>query len=229
MFRPWFVIVAVFVIVVGPRLADAGPIGIVNAGFETPATTGFNVGPFAGWTLNGSGGGVWNINAASQGYWMALAPEGQQVAFVGRDQPTGMPASISQVLSAALQPDSTYTLTGQVGHPIGYGSSPNPDTVFTVELLAGNTVLSSFAGTALEGSFQPFQIQFDSTGSPLTGQALQIRLSSSQTQTAFDNIHLEAKSLAVPEPATWWILALGGAGVLAYRKARGAPHPGLSH
>jgi hypothetical protein len=100
----------------------------------------------------------------------------------------------------------------------------DPDTLYLIELLAGNTVLNSVSGTALEGSFLPFQFQFDSTASPLVGQALQIRLSSSQTQTAFDDIRLEVMSLAVPEPATFWIVSLGGAGWLVFRRA----NPNLS-
>jgi hypothetical protein len=55
-------------------------------------------------------------------------------------------------------------LTGQVGHPIGFGATTG--TLHSVELLAGTNVLASISGTGPEGSFTPFQVAFDSTGSP---------------------------------------------------------------
>lgn len=196
--------------------AWATPIFITNAGFEDPPTSGVNVGLFTGWNATGSGAGVWNINAAPLGYWNTSAPEGNQIAYVGRENPSGTPASISQILGDTVQADSVYTLTGQVGHPIGYGSTPDPDTVYTVELLAGNVSVSLFSGTGLEGAFSLFQLTFDSTGSAFVGQALQIRLSSSKTQTAFDDIRLDRFSTAasVPEPSTLFLVAVGGFGLM---------------
>lgn len=198
----------------------AAPIVITTPGFESPVDAVSNTGPITGWTIQGSGAGVWNINFAPLGFWNTLAPEGNQVGYVGRENPPGVGASISQVLSATLQANAIYTLTGQVGHPIGFGSTPNPDTVFTVELLAGNSTLASLSGTGPEGSFSPFQLTFDSTGSSLIGQALQIRLSSSKTQTAFDALQLDGPAVVVPEPATLWI-ALTGALCLLCQRRRG--------
>ena len=65
--------------------------------------------------------------------------------------------------------------------------------------------------TGPEGSFIPFQLTFNSLGSAFIGQALQIRLSSSQAQSAFDAIQLDGVGpTIVPEPSTAALL-LGGA------------------
>lgn len=197
-------------------LAGAGPAGavpvtIINPGFEAQpqVPNSFGTGNPTGWIVTGSGGGWWNIT--SNVFWNSAAPEGNQVGFVARNDPTPGPASMSQVLAATLLPDTAYTLTGSVGHPLGFGTTPNPDTVYTVELLAGNALLASLTGTGPEGAFTTFQLAFDSTGSALVGQALQIRLSSSQPQTAFDNIRLDVAG-GVPEPSTLLLLLAGGFG-----------------
>lgn len=196
--------------------AWATPITILNAGFENPPTALSTAGNITGWVITGSGAGVWNLNDNPTGFWSVTAPKGKQVGFVGREDPGGA-ASISQVLTATLLDNSVYTLSGQVGHPRGFGATLNPDTVFTVELLAGSTVLSSISGTGLEGMFSSFQLTFNSTGSSLVGQALQIRLSSNQAQSAFDDILLNADAADVPEPSTFLFAAGAILALLGYR------------
>lgn len=214
-------LLSLLVLVAGTR-ADFVPI--VNPGFENPADPVFNTGPIVGWTISGSGAGVWNINDAPLGFWSTTAPEGKQIGYVGRELPTppGTPASISQTLSFALQADTTYTLTGQVGHPIGFGGSPDPDTVYTIELLAGANVLNSISGTGPEGTFTPFSLAFNSAGSSFLGQALQIRLSSNKAQTGFDDLRLESSTplVGVPEPSSLLLTFLGGCGVIAATRRR---------
>jgi hypothetical protein len=191
--------------------AEAALIAITNPGFEAQPTLGVNVGVPTGWTASGSGTGWWNINTLPLTFWNTAAPEGNQVAFVARTDPTDGPASLTQTLAATLAANATYTLSGMVGHPVGFGATRNAGTVYTVELLAGATVLNSVSGTGPEGSFVSFQLVFDSTGSGLVGQPLGIRLSSNQTQTAFDALALDGPA-TVPEPAS---LALLGTGLLA--------------
>jgi hypothetical protein len=197
----------------------AGSIPIVNASFEDPVTSTYTNSGATGWTLTGTGGGVWNINADPLGFWTVPAPEGNQIGWLSPAPAPGGPATYSQVLSSVLQADSTYTLTGEVGHPIGYGATIG--TVYTISLLAGTNVLASISGTGPEGSFAPFTLTFDSHGSSFVGQSLEIELSSSQAQTGFDAIALTAQS--IPEPSSIFLLACGLLGLLGWSR-KYTPH-----
>ena len=200
------------------RLATAS-ILIVNPGFESPTDSqgdGVGGGP-TGWDFTGGGAGVWNISSSP--FWTVPAPEGNQVGYVA--EPGAGSATMSQVLAATLQANTIYSLIGQVGQPIGFASPNGVDTIYTVELFAGTNFLASTSGTGPEGSFAPFLVSFDSTGSAHIGQSLQIRLSSSQAQTAFDAIALEDSPIAgvVPEAASFVIW-----GVFGLTYAAGAWH-----
>jgi hypothetical protein len=195
----------------------AGSIPIVNPSFEDPATSTYTNTAPTGWTLSGTGGGVWNINADPLAFWTAPAPDGNQIGWLSPAPGPGGPASFSQVLGADLQADTTYTLSGYVGHPIGYGATTG--TVYTVSLLAGTNVLQSISGTGPEGSFAAFSLTFDSQGSPYVGQALEIELASSKAQTGYDAISLTFQS--VPEPSGAFLLACGLLGLIGWgRKPR---------
>ena len=194
------------------QLAHAGVLVITNPGFESPATATVSSNIPDGWTANGATGGYWNINAFPAGFWNVPAPEGNQVGYVVSSGESG-PGSLAQTLSDSLQANTRYTLSGMVGHPVGYGATRDPDTVFGIDLRAGGNILASTSGIAPEGSFQPFELVFDSAGSPFIGQPLEIRLFSSQPQTAYDAIQL----IAVPEPEHYVAMcgaALGAFGLL---------------
>ncbi len=157
--------------------AWAAPIAITNPGFESPDVGGpGEPGNLTSWTFPQESSGVWDINAQPLSFWNVGAPEGDQIAFVSG---SGAGAStIAQVLGSTLQGNTIYTLTGQVGHPSGLGATVS--TVWTAEMLAGGSVLVSESDTGPDGSFTPFQLVFDSSGSALIGQSLEIRLTSNQ-------------------------------------------------
>lgn len=174
--------------------AKAVPIVIQNAGFENPRVDegiGLTISgtPIDFWTTpDNFGGGLWDINNFPYASWNQLSPEGTQVIYVGAFRG---PNYYEQTLSHIIQPNSTYTLTGFVGDPIGF---PTP---YAVDLRVGENVLASKAGPGLEGSFESFQIVFDSTGSAYVGFPLTIRLYSEGTQTAFDDLKLDGPASPV--------------------------------
>ena len=130
----------------GPLKADS--ISIQNASFETTnALTGncgavncYNYGPIPDWTLVGTGGSF----RPTATYYNSV-PNGTTVAFSSG-------GTISQTLGVSLLPDTTYTLSVDVGHRLdGYV------TGYSISLDAGSTLLNSISGsnsTITPGTFQ---------------------------------------------------------------------------
>jgi hypothetical protein len=183
-----------------PIQIQATAITILNDSFEAPVT-GTTFTPPDNWNVFGGGAGVWNINDFPAGFWTVSAPDGKQIAFVSSAPHPGSPAGLSQVLSDSLVANTLYHLSGFVGHPIGFdtsdGTATGAPTIYTASLYAGGILLGSTSGTGPSGSFTTFNLFFDSTGSALVGQALEVRLESNQAQTGFDKIALDAS--AVPD------------------------------
>jgi PEP-CTERM motif len=183
--------------------ASADTIAIANQSFETvalgsplnlscgPLCT-FNVGPIPGWMTMGESG-----TFQPGPTLFASVPDGTKAAYTNG-------GSISQTLSATLSPDTTYTLTVDVGHRLD-GFVTN----YTIELLAGSMVLNSFSdsnGMITAGTFAPESVSYTTGAMPLMGN-LGIELISNGIQTDFDNVTLSATP--VPEPGTLALLATG--------------------
>jgi hypothetical protein len=190
-------------VVLSGGVAQAVPISIVNFGFEAP-DIGTTSSVITGWTQTGGGSGVWDINAFPAGFWSVPAPQGSQVAFLSNAPSPGTAATISQVLAANQLANTTYTLTGSVGEPIGFSAG----TIYTVALFGGGNLLQQITGTGPAGSFSTFTLTYNSL---VADGPLEIRLSSNQAQVAFDNIQLDASSTlaSVPEPASLLLLGTG--------------------
>lgn len=202
-------------LVAGATPARATTITIVNASFEDPAVPGATYVQPSGWVLDGGGGGVWNLTSNLGGCpgtcWnTTLAPDGTQIGWLSVGPQPGTPASLTQTLSDTLLANSTYTLTGYVGHPNNF----QVGTVWTAELIAGSTVLASASGSGPAGSLAPFTLSYFSGSSPAVGETLQVRLSSNQAQTGFDAI-----ALSVPDGGmTALLLGLAMTGLGIYRR-----------
>lgn len=234
----------------------AGPVAaqipIVNPGFEavvTPPGT-FPVGAPPGWSVVDPGNildnaldAVGTLNPTGTTFFPGGAPEGSNVGliYLSGDQGT-TPVSLTQVLTATLQPLTTYSLTVSVGNiASGFGAPPFDQFFdlsgfpgYRVQLLAGGVVIAEDDNSLsiAEGTFATSSIQaVIGAAHPQLGQALEVRLTNLnqiQSQNApgievdFDDVRLNAQpNAAAPEPASL-ALALPALGLLALRRRRSA-------
>jgi hypothetical protein len=213
-FTSLFVVLSILSIAFVAAPASADTIAITNPSFETTnplvktcAGCGFwNDGPIPGWTSTGAGAGSWQPGPALLNLPLPSG-NGNIVAYNNG-------GTISQTLSASLSPDTTYTLSAFVGHRLD-GNVTN----YTIELLAGNTVLNFFSGsngTIPMGAFQNESFSYFSGATPLSGP-LSIELISFGPQADFDNVQLTA--LPAPEPGSLALLATGlGLALFLFRR-----------
>jgi hypothetical protein len=194
--------------IAAPAWADT--IAVTNPSFEitnpltftAPDAGSWNAGPIPGWTTTGGGAGSWQ---PGPGLLSLPLPDGNTVAYSNG-------ATLSQTLSASLVPDTTYTLSADVGHRFD-GDVTN----YTIELLLGGMVLDSISGSngAIPlGAFQDVSFSYTSGSAPPPGN-LGIALRSDGIQADFDNVRLSA----VPEPGSLALLATGlGLALFVFRR-----------
>jgi len=217
----------------------ASPITIQNSSFEvanlaiagngiysqliSPTTIGGGAvgGTLPNWTAASS-----TVNAAAGGFdytpsginWTIPWENGNNVAYL--QMSSAGTVSLSQILSDSLLNDSAYTLTSLIGRR---GFTPNFN--YSLQLFAGNTLLSSAGSLSLVGASSGTETVLYSSGAnnPLAGQALQIRftttgIAGTVTEAFFDDVKLDVVTNSlppapgVPEPST---LALLGSGIVA--------------
>ncbi len=188
--------------IAAPAWADT--IAVTNPSFEmvdplslTQTAPGYGIwnnGPISGWTISGGGAGSWQPGPAA----FTSVPDGKTVAYSNG-------ATLSQTLNASLSPDTTYTLSVDVGHRLD-GLATN----YTIELLAGSMLLNSLGGSngvITPGTFQNEFFGFTTGTSIPSTDPLTIELISAGAQTDFDNVRLTASP--VPEPGTLALLGTG--------------------
>ncbi|NCR77696.1 MAG: PEP-CTERM sorting domain-containing protein [Microcystis aeruginosa K13-06] len=198
-------------IIVPQVQVKAASITVLNPSFEFPTATSpdglgfYSINDITNWVIGvvpGQDAGVSNPGASlppSIYYNGAPVPDGVQVAYSNG-------ATISQVLSAVLQPNTQYTLGAHVGQRLAIGFQG-----YDIQLWAGNTLLASnYNPTPVAGTFVPVTVNYTSGSSGPIGEQLEIRLLSSGVQANFDKITLNASP--IPEPSA--ILGLLGFGLL---------------
>ena len=204
--------------------AHAFSVAIDNASFEsiTSQLSGLNpgqaVGSVEGWTKTGSAAGTMNPGAA---HFDEDTPNGSNIAYIYE-------ATLSQVLTETLQPETNYNLSVEVG----WRNDMSIAGTYSISLYAGSTLLTqatSGTGNApalIQGAFVPVVLTY-STGATVTSGALSIVLEAhGQTQMAFDDVQLEASNLtpeepsAVPLPGAVSLLGLGMFGLAFVRSRR---------
>lgn len=199
----------------GNGVACADSVPVQNPSFEItarltttcvgPGICLYNAGSIPGWTISGAAAGSFE---PSSFYFNLPLPNGSIVAFTNG-------GSISQTLfGISLQPDSTYTLSVDVGHRLD-GDVAN----YSISLDAGSSVLCTTGGS--NGSASPGTfidaILTCTTGPSVPSGFLGIVLAGSGVQVDFDNVQLNV--VPTPEPSAL-VLMLTGLGVVGLRFAR---------
>ena len=165
-------------------LAQADPVNVKNPSFELPSLTpgAFNIGVIQDWITTGFTGVFYPIVPGHFDY----VTDGVQVAYSNG-------GSLSQVLEATLQPNTTYTLNVDIGKRADCCNVPFS---YSVQLWAGSVLLSSDTNSVNPdpGSFITVTVTYTASDSdPALGQPLQLILSAEgSSQTAFDNVLLDA-------------------------------------
>jgi len=205
-------------------IAGAASIPVLNFSFETPAQVdgGFTSGSIPNWT-GASSGGVFNPTTTQ----LSPPTDGVQVGYINAN--FGTPLTISQLLSAILTVDTTYTLQvdflARKDCCLPWGGSE-------IDLVAGSTVLASSttaSGALAAGAIQTSTVTFTAlSGDPHLGQTLEIRIidlgqvSTGQGQIDFDNVRLDASGAVstAPEPGSLALtVSVAALGVLFRRRA----------
>src|SRR5258706_6818740 len=135
-------------------------------------------------------------------------PDGSIVAFSNG-------GTISQTLSASLAPNTTYTLSVDIGHRLD-GLATN----YTIELLAGGMILNALSGSNGLIPLGAFQDEFFGfiTGATVPSENLGIALISAGPQADFDNVQLSSVA-KVAEPGFLALLATGlGLALFLFRR-----------
>src|ERR1700731_128862 len=76
----------------------------------------FNLGPIPSWTITGGEAGSWQPSSAS--FMSPLPDGGSKVAYSNG-------GAISQTLTTSLAPNTTYTLSADIGHRLDTNTNPN--------------------------------------------------------------------------------------------------------
>jgi hypothetical protein len=210
-----FVLAVSFAVSGGAAWADGVPVE--NASFETTNAlttscgTGcaYNTGPIPDWTISSGSAQAGSWQPSSTFLNLPL-PNGNIVAYSDG-------GTISQILGVTVQPDTTYTLSVDIGHRLDGNVAS-----YSIALGDGLTTLCSTPtasnGAITAGTFADVVLTC-STGATVTPGDLAIVLTSGGSQIDFDNVTLNAVS--TPEPASYLLLCIGlGAMVVFFRYRR---------
>jgi hypothetical protein len=214
--------VAAMAVMLSALAANATPITIPNASFETPTSptqTSTNPNIVSGWVFNVKGGSAYGTEAISGHFSSAGASSGNDAAFINNDAVSVTDTISSAVSLGTIAPLTKYTLTLAIGNHNGTALYDNPGNV-SFSLLANGVAFATQTvtnGTVPESTFEDFTLTYTTPSSgSIIGENLTIQMAAlPQTgnafQPAFDNVTLDATSIAVvPEPPTAALLISGG-------------------
>jgi hypothetical protein len=213
--------------------ARATPIAIPNASFENPTTpTGGDGAPIPGWVFNSQSGNLYGTSLIANAFISEGAASGNNYAWMFNDVAGKTDTITSAASLGIIQANTDYTLTLAIGNVGGSDSVSNhsPGNV-SFSLLANGVAFATDTvpnGTVPDATFEDFSLSFQTPSSgSIIGENLTIQLASLPTAglgsgPAFDNVTLDATSVAVaPEPSSWALL-LGGLLTLGWLSRRQA-------
>lgn len=148
---------------------------IVNSGFEAPATSGLNYGPFTnGWTFDNSAG----VQCNGSGFGAQNAPEGVQTAFI---------ANGGYIQQSVYFLDGNYKIDFKAARRTSYGG------VQSFDVYLDNTKIGSF--TPASGGFESYSTSnFTATAGIHTIKFLGTNTTGDNT-TFIDDISISIESL----------------------------------
>ena len=200
--------------------ANATPITVPNASFESPSTpvqTSTNPDIVPGWVFNVQGGSAYGTAAISSNFTSPGTSSGNNYAFINNDDPGVTDTLTSAASLGTITGLTTYTLTVAIGHRNGTGLYDNPGNV-SFSLLANGvpfTTQEVTNGTVPNGTFEDFTLTYSTPSSgSIVGENLEIQMATlpeenNAYQPGFDNVRLSDTIMVVPEPKTWALLASG--------------------
>ena len=209
------------VLLLTPIAGNAVPINVPNASFESPSSptqTSTNPNVAAGWVFNVKAGSAYGTAAISSNFSSAGASSGKDYAFINNDYPNVTDTITSAASLGTIAGQTKYTLTLAIGNRSGTGLYHDPGNI-SFSLLANGVPFATQTvnnGTVSDGTFVDFTLTYTTPSSgSIIGENLTIQLAalpeqSNAYQPAFDNVSLDAKSVAVvPEPPTAALLVSG--------------------
>ncbi len=164
------------------NISEAQLITITNPSFEANAlTNGSFITSASGWTTSG-GGSAGTFNPSTSNFTSGDGTDGANVGYTNN-------GSLTQVLSTNFDSSRSYSLLVDVGRRIEM-----PAVNYTVQLLAGGTVIATRTGTTgAPGTWTTVALDVSGASfNALNGQPLSIVLSSDASQASWDNVRLRA-------------------------------------
>jgi hypothetical protein len=223
------IIAAAFCALAWAAPASAAANLLVDGDFETPAT------PTGGFVVfnGGQDAGGWTVLGPTRGGAVQLLSDTYAEPNIAFDAESGTasmdlsgPGNVGGTAGVAQTVDTVagqvYRLDFWVGNADG-SHNANYALPSTVDLQIGDGPAQAFtnAATTFERTdWRHFETSFVGTGAP-TEIAFFNGTAHADAETGLDNVSL---TLAVPEPATWWLMILGF-GLIGAALRRGRANP----
>ena len=119
----------VLVLMLSALAANATPIVVPNASFESPSSptqTSTNTNVATGWVFNVKGGSAYGTAAISSNFSSAGASSGKDYAFINNDDPNVTDTITSAASLGTIAGQTKYTLTLAIGNRSGTGLYHDP-------------------------------------------------------------------------------------------------------